>query len=94
VDPVPDPLLLRKCESAGIEPGTSGFVARNYLDATGTNVFRPYANEEFLRTYARPVLLTSADALNGISVKLSTLVQFFVTRKMKRLYYYTVTCML
>jgi hypothetical protein len=29
VDPVPDPLLLRKSGSAGIEPRTSGSVARN-----------------------------------------------------------------
>jgi hypothetical protein len=29
VDPVPDPLLFRKSGSAGIEPGTSGFEARN-----------------------------------------------------------------
>jgi hypothetical protein len=29
VDPVPDALLLRKSGSAGIEPGTSGSVARN-----------------------------------------------------------------
>jgi hypothetical protein len=29
VDPVPDPLTLRKSGSAGIEPGTSGSVARN-----------------------------------------------------------------
>jgi len=29
VDPVPDPLLLRKSGSAGIEPGTSVSVARN-----------------------------------------------------------------
>jgi hypothetical protein len=29
VDPVPDPLLLRKSCSAGIEPGISGSVARN-----------------------------------------------------------------
>jgi hypothetical protein len=28
VDPVPDPLLLRKSGSAGIEPGTSGSVDR------------------------------------------------------------------
>jgi hypothetical protein len=28
VDPVPDPLLLRKSGSAGIEPGTSRSVAR------------------------------------------------------------------
>jgi hypothetical protein len=31
VDPVPDPLLLRKSGSAGVEPGTSGSVARNSL---------------------------------------------------------------
>jgi hypothetical protein len=29
VDPVPDPLLLRKSGRAGNEPGTSGPVARN-----------------------------------------------------------------
>jgi hypothetical protein len=29
VDPVPDPLLLRKSGSAGNEPGTSGSVTRN-----------------------------------------------------------------
>jgi hypothetical protein len=29
VDPVPDPLLLRTSGSAGIEPGTSGSVAKN-----------------------------------------------------------------
>jgi hypothetical protein len=28
VDPIPDPLLLRKSDKPGIEPGTSGFVAR------------------------------------------------------------------
>jgi hypothetical protein len=29
VDPVPDPLLLRKSGSAGLEPGASGLAARN-----------------------------------------------------------------
>jgi hypothetical protein len=29
VDPVPDPLLLRKCDSAGNRTLTSGSVARN-----------------------------------------------------------------
>jgi hypothetical protein len=29
VDPVPDPLLLIKSGSAGIEPGTFGLAARN-----------------------------------------------------------------
>jgi hypothetical protein len=29
VDPVPDPLLLRKSCIAGIEPGTSGLAVRN-----------------------------------------------------------------
>jgi hypothetical protein len=37
VDSVPDPLLLRKSTRAGIEPGTSGSVARNseYEDHRG-----------------------------------------------------------
>jgi hypothetical protein len=29
VEPVPDPLFLRKSDSTGIEPGISGSVARN-----------------------------------------------------------------
>jgi hypothetical protein len=35
MDLVPDPLLIRKSGSAGIEPGTSGSVARNSDDRGG-----------------------------------------------------------
>jgi hypothetical protein len=39
VDPVPDPLLLRKSSSAEIEPRTSGAVARNSDHLTTEAIF-------------------------------------------------------
>jgi hypothetical protein len=40
VDPVPDPLLLRKSGSVGIEPGTFGLAARNSDHQTTEAVIR------------------------------------------------------
>jgi hypothetical protein len=39
VDPVPDPLLLRKYDSAGIEPGATASVARNSDHRSGHHMY-------------------------------------------------------
>jgi hypothetical protein len=44
VDPVPDPLLLQKSGSAVIEPGISGFAARESGHKTTEAVFSTHAS--------------------------------------------------